>query len=77
MLVHKFICQGTVEEKIDAMIESKRSLSTELLDASGEAVLTELSDADLLKTVAARYSARVDRGMTRCRRIMDGDLTCQ
>ena len=27
VLVHKFVCRGTVEEKIDAVIESKRGLS--------------------------------------------------
>ena len=30
VLVHKFVCRGTVEEKIDALIESKRGLSDEL-----------------------------------------------
>ena len=28
VLVHKFVCRGTVEEKIDQLIESKRQLST-------------------------------------------------
>jgi hypothetical protein len=32
VLVHKFVCRGTVEEKIDALIESKRQLSKDLLD---------------------------------------------
>src|SRR5215207_9732770 len=27
VLVHKFVCQGTVEEKIDALIEAKKGLS--------------------------------------------------
>ena len=31
VLVHKFVCQGTVEEKIDALIELKKSLSEDLL----------------------------------------------
>jgi non-specific serine/threonine protein kinase len=52
VLVHKFVCQGTIEEKIDALIESKRSLSTELLDAGGDAVLTEMSDSELIKIVS-------------------------
>ena len=30
VLVHKFVCRGTVEEKIDQLIESKRQLSTGL-----------------------------------------------
>src|SRR5271155_3456138 len=34
VLVHKFVCQGTVEEKIDAMIQAKRAISDELLAGS-------------------------------------------
>jgi superfamily II DNA or RNA helicase len=51
VLVHKFICRGTVEEKIDRLIESKRGLSDELLSAGGEINLTELKDEELLKLV--------------------------
>ena len=35
VLVHKFVCRGTVEERIDALIEAKRALSDDLL-AGGE-----------------------------------------
>ena len=52
VLVHKFVCRGTVEEKIDALIEAKRGLAEELLEEGGERLLTELSDAELLATVA-------------------------
>jgi len=52
VLVHKFVCQGTVEEKIDAMIEAKRSLSDELLAGGGEVNLTEMKDDELLRLVA-------------------------
>ena len=52
VLVHKFICQGTVEEKIDAMIEAKKTLSEDLLAGSGEINLTEMKDDALLKLVA-------------------------
>jgi len=52
VLVHKFICRGTVEEKIDRLIESKRGLSDELLVAGGEINLTELKDEELLQLVA-------------------------
>ena len=51
VLVHKLICRGTVEERIDELIESKKSLSREILDGSGEALLTELDDAALLRVV--------------------------
>ena len=52
VLVHKFVCRGTVEEKIDALIEAKTGLARELLDAGGETLLTEMSDEELLRTVA-------------------------
>lgn len=52
VLVHKFICRGTIEEKIDTMISSKQSLSKEILEGSGTTMLTELSNAELLKLVS-------------------------
>ncbi len=52
VLVHKFVCQGTVEEKIDDLIESKRRLSRELLEGGAGPLLTELNDNELLKMVA-------------------------
>ena len=52
MLVHKFVCRGTVEEKIDEMIESKRQLSQNLLEGGADLLLTEMKDDELLKLVA-------------------------
>jgi non-specific serine/threonine protein kinase len=52
VLVHKFVCRGTVEEKIDQLIESKRQLSEDLLEGGAELLLTELKDDELLKLVA-------------------------
>jgi superfamily II DNA or RNA helicase len=52
VLVHKFVCRGTVEEKIDDLIESKRQLSTDLLEGGAELMLTEMKNDDLLKLVA-------------------------
>ncbi|MHB8814250.1 MAG: DEAD/DEAH box helicase, partial [Steroidobacteraceae bacterium] len=52
VLVHKFVCRGTVEEKIDALIEAKTGLARELLDEGGERLLTEMSDEELLSVVA-------------------------
>ena len=56
VLVHKFITQGTVEEKIDALIESKRSLSTEIMQAGAELNLTELNNEALMKLVSLDLS---------------------
>ena len=52
VLVHKFVCRGTVEEKIDKLIESKRQLSKDLLEGGAETLLTEMRDEELLKLVA-------------------------
>ena len=49
--VRKFVCVGTVEEKIDAMIEEKKALAERIV-GTGESWLTELSVADLRKVVA-------------------------
>ena len=60
VLVHKFVCRGTLEEKIDALLAEKRSLAGELLEGGAEARLTELSDADLLKTVSIDLDRALD-----------------
>ncbi len=60
VLVHKFVCQGTVEEKVDAMIETKKTLSDELLSGSGEIRLTEMKDDELLRLVALDLSAAME-----------------
>ena len=52
ILVHKFVCRGTVEDKIDQLIESKRQLSTDLLEGGADLLLTEMKDEELLKLVA-------------------------
>jgi SNF2-related domain/SNF2 Helicase protein/Helicase conserved C-terminal domain len=52
VLVHKFVCRGTLEEKIDALIAAKAGLAGELLGEGGERLLTEMSDAELLDAVA-------------------------
>ena len=49
VMVHKFITAGTIEEKIDAMIEEKQKMSGDIIAASGENWITELSNADLMK----------------------------
>jgi len=52
VVVHKFVCRGTVEERIDGMIDQKKGLATDLLQASGEGLITEMPDADVLRIVA-------------------------
>ena len=57
VLVHKFVCRGTVEEKIDRMIADKQALAAEVLADGGEVALTEMKDAELLKFVALDLQA--------------------
>lgn len=52
VLVHKFVCRGTIEERIDQVIEAKKSMTAEILEGGGEKLLTELSNDELLRFVA-------------------------
>ena len=52
VMVHKFVCRGTVEEKIDALIEEKSNLAEDLLRVGGESLLTAMGDEELLEVVA-------------------------
>ena len=51
VLVHKFICRGTVEDRIDQLIESKQKLVNDVLEGGAELLLTEMSDRELLDLV--------------------------
>jgi SNF2 family DNA or RNA helicase len=51
--VHRMVTHGTIEEKIGELLTRKRALADAVL-ASGEAALTELSDADLRDFVSLR-----------------------
>jgi non-specific serine/threonine protein kinase len=52
VVVHKFVCRGTVEERIDALIEQKKGLAANLLAAGGDGLVTEMSDADVMRIVS-------------------------
>lgn len=51
VLVHKMICKGTIEEKIDQLMTEKASLASDVLQRNGEALLTEMNDQQLLDLV--------------------------
>jgi len=58
VLVHKFVCRGTVEDRIDQMIEQKKQLAGDFLEGGGgEVLLTEMKDAELLRLVALDLNA--------------------
>ncbi|HLL01423.1 MAG TPA: DEAD/DEAH box helicase [Myxococcaceae bacterium] len=52
VLVHAFVCRGTVEERVEALLESKRGLSREVLEGGAAPLLTELPDEQLLQLVS-------------------------
>jgi SNF2 family DNA or RNA helicase len=60
VFVHKFLCAGTLEEKIDAMIERKRALA-ETIVGTGEDWMTKLSTAELRDLFALRPGAVADQ----------------
>jgi SNF2 family DNA or RNA helicase len=57
--VHKFLCIGTMEEKIDDMIERKKDVAAKVV-GTGESWLTELSNDQLRDLVALRQEALGD-----------------
>ena len=52
VLVHKFVCRGTIEERIDALIASKRALAESVVEGGAEARLTELPNEELMRLVS-------------------------
>jgi superfamily II DNA or RNA helicase len=54
--VHKFLCVGTLEERIDEMIEQKQQMAESIVGA-GEGWLTELSNRQLKDLLALRQEA--------------------
>jgi len=51
VLVHKFICRGTIEDRIDQLIEAKQHVVKDVLEGGAELLLTEMSDRELLDLV--------------------------
>jgi hypothetical protein len=62
VLVHKFVCRGTVEERIDELIASKRGLARDLLEGGADLLLTEMKDEELLRLVALDVNAALREG---------------
>ena len=62
VLVHKFVCRGTIEERIDELIELKRRMAEDMLSGGGEINLTELADADLMALVRLDLDAATKEG---------------
>jgi len=48
VIVHKFLTKGTVEERIDMMLEEKSRLSKDVIAGTGEAWITEMKNDELM-----------------------------
>lgn len=48
VMVHKLVCQKTIEEKIDMIIESKKELAENVIGSGGEKWITELDNDALM-----------------------------
>ena len=62
VLVHKLVCRGTVEEKIDVLVEGKRALAKDVLASGSEAWLTELPSEEILRLVSLDLATAMDAG---------------
>lgn len=51
VMVSKFVCQGTIEEKIDALIASKKALSSDVLSKDSEISLSQLTNEQLIAMI--------------------------
>ena len=51
VLAHKFVCRGTIEERIDELIRAKQQLATDVIEGGAEIKLTEMSNTELLALV--------------------------
>jgi non-specific serine/threonine protein kinase len=60
VLVHKFVCRGTVEEKIDALVDAKLGLANQIIEGGGDTLLTELSNDELMRMVALDIDSAMD-----------------
>ena len=49
VVVHKFVAQGTIEERIDRMIEEKMKLARDVVPEGAEVLLTEMDDRKLME----------------------------
>ena len=47
-MLFRSVCKGTIEEKIDEMIEAKKELAENVIGSGGEKWITELSNDELM-----------------------------
>ena len=57
VFVHKLVCQGTIEERVDALINDKRALADAVVGTTGETWLSELSTDELRDLIMLDHHA--------------------
>ncbi|MFT7389118.1 MAG: superfamily II DNA or RNA helicase [Candidatus Endobugula sp.] len=52
VMVHKMVCRGTIEEKIDRLIAEKQAVAEDILSQGTDSLLTEMTDEALIELVS-------------------------
>jgi non-specific serine/threonine protein kinase len=60
VMVHKFTCRGTLEERIQELIASKTALAEDILGEGANRLLTEMSNSELLRFVTLDIRAATE-----------------
>ena len=60
VMVHKFTCRGTLEERIHDIITSKSALAEDILGEGAERLMTEMNNSELLRLVALDIKAAAE-----------------
>ncbi len=60
VMVHKFTCRGTLEERIHDVIAGKNALAEDVLGEAGERLLTEMNNSELLRFVSLDISSTAE-----------------
>ncbi|HEY3915691.1 MAG TPA: DEAD/DEAH box helicase [Verrucomicrobiae bacterium] len=60
VMVHKFTCRGTLEERIHDLIAGKSALAENILGEGAERLMTEMNNSELLRFVALDIKAAAE-----------------
>jgi non-specific serine/threonine protein kinase len=60
VMVHKFTCRGTLEERIHDIIAGKSALAEDILGEGAERLMTEMNNSELLRFVALDIKAAAE-----------------
>jgi len=58
VFVHKLVCQGTIEERVNSLIDEKRALADAVVGTGGETWLSEMSTDELRDLVVLDHAVQ-------------------